>query len=418
MDSKSAGSRFLQSRAVEEPLEASVELGEQIKIIATKALLPLNLGLLAFIIIILLTIPSIYDILLYIWQGLRGDSDFTTKLLGNVLVSLAVIIILYGILVTAFLYMTQISNFISRNLLKCCKISDLTNVKIAEEKGIKKGKIKGKHLKNPIFAVMDLEEESMHVLPQIVKMLRFCVFFMAIAIVILILTIVLYLVFDYNLMYSFDLIRSGVGALVVVKSFIVLKLLMDAETNFRYIHTRHDIIDSVRFEKSISVPKGKDPIHRLIVYLEESDPYIRSSHLAEKSDFSQNVKLKGASGKEHHFDGHFEGMNILKDKSVTLGMPMGKFGVFIKVFKEDITLPKIKALRDSAMDVCRSQGVYPLRIIALQWSLSDLPDDVYDYVLENPILTKNMLTHIEIIGEDGKIYSFIPMISYGEKRSS
>jgi hypothetical protein len=418
MESKGAGSRFLQSRAVEEPLEASVELGEQIKIIATKALLPLNLGLLAFILMILLTIPSIYDILLYVWQGLRGDSDFTTKLLGNVLVSLAIIIFLYGILVTAFLYMTQITNFISRNLLKCCKISDLTNVKIAEEKGVRKGSIKGKHLKNPIFAVMDLEEESMHVLPQIVKMLRFCVFFIAIAIVILILTIVLYLGFDYNLMYSFDLIRLGVGVLVVIKSFIVLKLLMDVETNFRYIHTRHNIIDSVRFEKSISVPKGEDPIHRLIVYLEKSDPYIRSSHLAEKSDFSQNVKLKGSSGKDHQFDGYFEGMNILKDKSVALGMPMGKFGVFIKVFKEEIALPKIKALKDSAMDVCRYQGMYPLRIIALQWSLSDIPDDVYDYVLENPILTKNMLTHIEIIGEDGEIYSFIPMISYGEKRSS
>jgi hypothetical protein len=353
MKFKGAGSRFLQSRAVEEPLEASVELGEHIKIIATKALLPLNLGLLAFILIILLTIPSIYDILLYLWQGLRGDSGFTTEVLGNILISLAVIIFLYGILVTAFLYMTQISNFISKNLLKCCKISDLTKVEIAQEKEVKRGKIRGKHLKNPIFAVMDLEEESLHVLPQIVKMLRFCVFFITIAIVILILTIVMYLGFDYNLMYSFDLIRLGVAGLVVIKSFIVLKLLMEAETNFRYIHTRHNIIDSVRFEKSIQVPKGEDPLHRIIAYLKKSDPYIRSTNLAEKTEFSLNKKIKGASGKERHFDAYFTGLNILKDKSVALGMPMGKFGVFIRVFKEDITLPKIKELRDSAMDVCR-----------------------------------------------------------------
>lgn len=415
MNSKGAGSKFLQSRAVEEPLEASVELGEHIKIIAAKALLPLNLGLVAFILMVILMIPSIYDILLYIWRGFLGDSEFISEILQNLLISAALITILFGIIITGFLYMTQISNFTSRNLLKCCKISDLTDVKIEEDKKVKRENIKGKHLKNPIFAVMDLEEESMHVLPQIVKMLRFCVFFIGMAIVILLLTIVLYLGFDYDLLFSFDLIRAGVGILVVIKLFVVLRLLMEAETNFRYIHTRHNIIDSVRFEKDIQVPEGEDPLFRLTDHLLDTDPYIRSSNIAEKSKFSHNVQLKGATGKMHEFDGYFEGMNILKDKSVALGMPMGKFGVFIRVFKEDISLSKIKSLRDSTMDVCKSGNMYPLRIIALQWSIGDLPDEVYEYVLENPILLKNMLTHLEIIGEDGDIYSFIPMISYGER---
>ena len=56
MSSKTAGSTFLVSRAVEEPLEATVELGEQIQKIAKKARLPLNLGILAFIILILFLI--------------------------------------------------------------------------------------------------------------------------------------------------------------------------------------------------------------------------------------------------------------------------------------------------------------------------------------------------------------------------
>jgi hypothetical protein len=415
MNSKGAGSRFLQSRAVEEPLEASVELGEHIKIIATKALLPLNLGILAFILIILLMVPSIYDIFIYLWQGLSGDAEFTSQGLQDVMLSLAVIIFLFGIIITTFLYLTQIANFISRNLLKCCKITDLTEAKIGEDKNIKKDKIKGKPLKNPIFAVMDLEEESLHILPQIVKMLRYCVFFIGIAIFILVLTIVLYLGFDFHILFSFGLIRLGVGILVVVKLFLVLKLLMEAESNFRYIHSRHKIIDSVRFEKDIHVPEGENPLWRLIDYLKNTDPYIRSTHVADKSEFSRGMKLKGASGKDHEFDGYFSGVNILKDRSVALGMPMGKYGVFIKVFKEEITLSKIKSLRDSALDVCKSQNMFPLRIIALQWSISDLPDDVYDYVLENPTLTKNTLTHLEIIGEDGEIYSFIPLISYGEK---
>jgi hypothetical protein len=415
MKTKGAGKKFLQSRAVEEPLEASVELGDHIKIIAQKALMPLNIGILAFIILILLLIPSIYDILRYIWSGFLGDAEFTTELLQNALISGIVIIFLFAIIITAFLYLTQIANFISKNLLKCCKISDITEAKIADDKKIKRGNIRGKPLKNPIFAVMDLEEESLHVLPQIVKMLRYCVFFIGIALVILVLTIVLKLGFDYNLLFSFDLIRAGVGILVVGKLSIMLMLLLEAENNFRYIHTRHKIIDSVRFEKDIHIPMGEDPKDRLITHLKNSDPYIRSSHIGDKSKFSQRVRLKGASGQDYEFDSYFTGTNILKDKSVALGMPMGKFGVFIRIFKKDIKLSDIKALKSSALDVCKSKNMFPLRIIALQWSIKDLPDDVYEYVLENPILTKNTLTHMEIIAEDGEIYSFIPMISYGEK---
>jgi hypothetical protein len=415
MSSKSAGRKFLPSRAVEEPLEASVELGEHIKIIATKALLPLNLGVVAFILIILLMIPSIYDILVYLRSGLLGDETFTSELLLNAIIAFMIIIILFGTIITAFLYLTQIANFISKNLLKCCKISDLTDAKIAEDKRIKKSIIQGKHLKNPIFAVMDLEEESMHVLPQIVKMLRFCVFFIGIALVILVITIVLSLGFDYNLLFSMDIIRIGVGIIVVIKLLIMLKLLMESESNFRYIHTRHKIIDSVRFSKNIKIPKAKTPLKRLNAYLKENDPYIKSLVIAEKMDFSKEVKLKGSGGSEHVFDAYLSGNNILKDKSVAMGMPMGKFGVFIKVYKEKITLSEIKKLKASALDVCQIQGMFPLRIIALQLSLYDLPDDVYEYVLDKPIVMKNTLTNLEIVAEDGEIYSFIPMISYGER---
>jgi hypothetical protein len=415
MSSKGTGSKFLVSRAVEEPLEASVELGDHIKIIATKALMPLNLGIVAFILIILLMIPSIYDIYVYLRGGLWGDEAFTFGLLLNAILAIIVIIVLFGIIITAFLYLTQIATFISKNLLKCCKISDLTDVKIAEDKKVEKSKVMGKHLKNPIFAVMDLEEESMHVLPQIVRMLRFCVFFIGVAIGILVLAIVLKLGFDYNLLFSMGIIRMGVGVVVIGKLFIMLKLLMDAENNFRYIHTRHKIIDSVRFSKDIRIPEGSTPLNRLTAYLRENDPYINSLVAAEKRDFSEKVKLKGSGGSEHVFDAYLSGDNILKDKSVAMGMPMGTFGVFIKVFKDEITLSKVKKLRDSAVDVCRTQNMFPLRIIALQWSVSDLPDEVYEYVLDEPIIMKNTLTNLEIIAEDGEIYSFIPMISYGER---
>jgi hypothetical protein len=415
MNSKSAGSRFLVSRAVEEPLEATVELGEQIEKIAKKALLSLNLGILAFIILILLLIPSIYDILSYLLRGFLGNAELSAQVVQNAVISGIVIVFLFAIIITSLLYLSQINKFNSINLLKCCNITDLTQAKPVEKRKSKGGNIKGKHFKNPIFAVMDLEEESMHVLPQITKMLRFCVFFVGISMFVLILTLFLKFGFDYDLLFSSDPIRIASGIIAVGNFVFVLILLMQAESGFRYIHTRHKIIDSVRFGKNIQVPKGKDPIQRLINYLKDNDPYIRSSHLANKKEFSRNVKLKGASGSHYEFDGYFSETNILKSKSVALGMPMGKFGVFIKVFREDITLSAIKKFRDSAVDVCRAQNMFPLRIIALQWSIKDLPDDVYDYVLERPIITKNTSTHTEVVAEDGEIYSFIPMISYGEK---
>ncbi|UCG70472.1 MAG: hypothetical protein JSV09_05510 [Thermoplasmata archaeon] len=415
MESKTTGSRFFVSRAIEEPLEATVELGEDIQKIGKKALLPLNLGILAFIILALLLIPSTYDLLSYIRRGLLGDVEFTNQLLLNATISGLLIVLLFAIIITSLLYLSQINKFNSINLLRCCNISDLTQVKPQKKEKPDAGKIRGKHLANPIFAVMDLEEESMHVLPQIIKMLRYCVFFIGLSMVILILNYAFIIGLDYNLLFSFGIIRMGIGIIVIGKFLIVLKLLMDTESDFRYIHTRHSIIDSVRFQKDIRVPKGENQLSRLIIYLKENDPYIRSSVVAEKKEFSESVKLKGKSGKEHEFDAYFPGTNILKDKSVALGMPMGRFGVFIRVFRDEITLAKLKMLRDSAMDVCKKENMFPLRIIALLWKVSDIPDDVYEDVLENAIKMKNILTHLEIVAEDGEVYSFIPMISYGEK---
>jgi hypothetical protein len=95
-------------------------------------------------------------------------------------------------------------------------------------------------------------------------------------------------------------------------------------------------------------------------------------------------------------------------------MPMGRFAVFIRVYKDDITLDSLSELREAVLDVCEKDDAFPLRVIVLQMEVKELHDDVYEYVLENPILWKNTLTHIQIVAEDGEIYSFIPMIAYGE----
>ena len=78
------------------------------------------------------------------------------------------------------------------------------------------------------------------------------------------------------------------------------------------------------------------------------------------------------------------------------------------------TLAKRFGKTEAVVDVCQKDNVFPLRVIALQQQIEDLEEDVYDFVLENQISIGNALTPIQIVAEDGDIYSFIPMISYGK----
>lgn len=419
MKSKGSGRRYLVSRAVEEPLEAAVELGDNIKDISKRAKMPLRLGFFGSIMFIILLIPSIYHILSLLVRGFLGNVEVTIGLMINSLVLGLVLIFLVAITITSTLYLVQIYKFNRLNLQRCCVISDLTSAQVPkEEKEIEAEKKKdgmGKHLKNPIFAMLDLEEETMHVLPQIAKMLWFCVYFISVLIMFLLLTFVMRFTFDFNLIFSFGLWEMAFGIITVIVYIPALVLLIQSENNFRYIHIRHKIIDSIRFAKDIRVPEGENQLKRLFYYLKENDPYIKSSVLASKKKFKENVALEGQSGRKHRFAAYFSGVNILKERTVSLGMPMGKFAVFIKVFKDDVSLDELKLLKDATIDVCKKENVFPLRIIALQWSIKDLQDDVYEYVLNNPIFMKNTLTHLEVVAEDGEVYSFIPMISYGER---
>ena len=51
----------------------------------------------------------------------------------------------------------------------------------------------------------------------------------------------------------------------------------------------------------------------------------------------------------------------------------------------------------------------------MQWVVSELAEDVYEYVLEEPIIVRDSMAHMQIVGEDGDIYSFIPLVSYGKE---
>jgi ABC-type multidrug transport system fused ATPase/permease subunit len=423
MDKKTSDRKYIVSRAVEEPLEATFELGEDIQDISTKLTKPLTIGIFGNILLILLLLPSIYFLFLFLISIYYGTVDLSTTLVFSVIGLTLILAFFISILITVIIYFYQIYKFNSSLLQRYSLVSELKKVPPRSEKP--KSKVDdidtplkkdatGKHLKNPIFATIDLVEEYMHELPQLVKLIRFSIFLVFIVILFLVFAATVKLAFGWELLFVMGVIELGFGIVAVILLIPNIKYLIDSEGLISYLRVRHDIIDSIRFGKDHLVPKGKDQLTRLTNYLTENDPYIKSSTQAQNFKFDKNVTLKGASGKDHEFDAVFKGANILKDGSVGLGMPMGGFGVFIRKFEGEISNKSLQEFRDAVIDVCKKDDILPLRVMALQLDIQDLQDDVYYFAIDKPILMKNTLTHIQITAEDGKVYSFIPMVSYGK----
>ena len=431
MKTKGTGSAYIVSRAVEDPFEATFALGEDISESSYKLRWPVALGILGSIILLILLISNLYYLILIINDIFLKGLELSVFELIIILAISLFLIILFALIATTLIYLTQIYKFNKHLSQRYLLISSLKNAQPLKPTVRKAAKIdskvkkddkvagfglgKDKHLKNPIFAMLDLVEESMHTIPQITRLLRYCTYFIMLSLVIIFVTITSRFIFGEDFLFFL----TPWELVLIISVFIVfvptIKLLIDSERLFLYLQTRHEIIDTVRFTKNLNVPTGNDQLERLSNYLMETDPYIKSSNLAKVGEFKQNVKLTGRTGEEYPFDAYFHGVNVLKTKSVSLGMPMGDFGVFIRVFKSKITLNKLEALRASVLDVCEKQNMFPLRIIALQWKVEELSDDAYDFVLENPIEFRNTLTYLQVAAEDVDVYSFIPIISYGKE---
>jgi hypothetical protein len=190
-------------------------------------------------------------------------------------------------------------------------------------------------------------------------------------------------------------------------------LLNTSEKLFLFLHTRHEIIDSIRFEDPVKVPEGKNKLARLIKHLSQSDPFILKSGVSIKGWKVGKVTLPGRSGQENTFNAYFSAENNLVNLSSRICVPQGRFAVFILEFRSPITFRSIKKYHKAVQDVCTQDNTFPLRVMALQREIDDLDDDVYDYVLDNPIECSGCSSNIQIVAEDGEYYSFIPQISYG-----
>ena len=81
MNSLGPGQSYLPSRAVEEPLEATFELGENLKEISARSVKPILLGILGLLVFAALLAPSIYLMLSLAINGALGRIEFSMELL-------------------------------------------------------------------------------------------------------------------------------------------------------------------------------------------------------------------------------------------------------------------------------------------------------------------------------------------------
>ena len=400
------------SRAVEDPIEATFDMGTELKERTPGLNFTVNFGIAVVILFILSLVPNLLYFMISVWNISSGRTDLTDDMALRLAIMGPGHVIMLALLFTLLLFSIQLRKFYRHIYQRYDSISDLKITDIGK-KGGKKGSVKGldKPRVNPIRAMLDLVEESSHQVHKIIRLLELCV------------TIILFIMVFLAAMLIADIATAGSFIIILYPYEILLgawvfiliplaMLLSDSARFFIYYDSRHHIIDSVRFGKIPAVPSGKDPLERLVKYLQVSDPVIEHAVKCSGASFKYDVKFKSADGTDHVFDAYFESENSMAYAREKVGITAGRFSVYIKVFSKPMTLDDLSLMRKAVESDIGRNSTFPLRIVALQWDISELDDDVYEYVLENPLIAHNTRCHLQIAAEDGDVYSFIPIIAY------
>jgi hypothetical protein len=413
MEKSNLGRKFILSRAVEDPIDATFQLGEDVKEQAPKLRSTAHLSIISIVMFIGILIPSMLVLFYNIFNYFAGRASISDNFGTAILIQLILVFILFSLTLTVLIFLIQIRRFYDRLFQRYRSVSGLQNADVSDAKrpDSSLGRDNGKYRTNPILAMLDLAEDATHQLHKVIHLLAICRNLVAnIVIFIGFLFVNVYLNREIFIIYS-DL--ELIFLIIPVILLLLVSIKLESSRNFvSYFHLRHEIIDNVRFGKISRVPEGRDPLVRFIKFLKSSDPYIKNAAGDRSDDFKFDVKLNDKSGKTHQFDAYFEGVHTRKKELAEHGIPSGKFAVFIKVFKNPITKKEVTELRASVNDICDFNGTVPLRTILLQWEIGDLDDDVYEYVLENPIIMQNSMFHLQLIAEDEDNYSFVPIVAY------
>ncbi len=144
--------------------------------------------------------------------------------------------------------------------------------------------------------------------------------------------------------------------------------------------TLTDVIRSLEYTvRGISFtlmsPIGNSPIERIFNQLSRSDDRIKKMTEKNPHSVNFNIKVKGKSGVEHHFD-----LYLHSRKKGFLGS-LSSASIFVRRFDEStpVSIEKIRSLKSDISDCVSSLGKrFPNRVLAI--STSGFDDSVFEYV--------------------------------------
>jgi hypothetical protein len=405
----SLNNRF--SRALEGPIEATLELKDNLsQFLPTviKTNLMIVLALVAFWLIFL--IENLFLIMEIVQLYRSGHVPMELELWVFFGVK-GIFLLIFALTLAVLLFLTQTLRFIGKISGKYRIIESMTEQEVDEERqehGVLQGM--SKYNGDPIKAILDLLDDVDVQMPQLIRMYRVSIILLA----------CLPVIMGFSLFYTFmygDLLGFSVpwylktlGIINIILKFIfILLCLFSIYFSYLCMHffllfqKRRMVIDDVRFDMDLRVPKGKTEVERFVLYLSRTEPLLVKSRGVEPLE-------KGVQVGKTKLDGMLRAKVRGLSRLYTLGER--EAAVFIKVIDRRLKKEDVKNFGESVREYVKANKVYPLRIaIILKGSAKDLDDDVYSYVLENPSFRLNLERHyVQLVSEEEGQYSFIPNI--------
>lgn len=262
-------------------------------------------------------------------------------------------------------------------------------------------------VENPITDMFELSEGVYDLVPELKRMILYSYFYLGSTLLII-----------FAFLLVFLAAENAFGFLILLFMFIigVVSLLLLRKLNgfIKYFSIRHSAIKAVYEEHEVSIPKGADPIERIVTYLSQKDPKLKEIIRQKGLKRSHAIKAKGAS---YSYDAFAcEEPSLM---STLFGSCDPGYSLFVKTMDAFPTAMQLMDFDSSVTKSCAALGLVPSRAIVLVSNAkNELDDAVYDSILSSPITVKQGLfmserysCSVQIVTEssDGK-YDFIPFM--------
>ena len=224
-------------------------------------------------------------------------------------------------------------------------------------------KVKDGRIGDPISSIFELTEE----LQKRVKRIRVVLFYTILAGGILAIAGALFVVYsmylgkyDVTLLWGVVFLASTIAAIEASRQDIFL-LSFQGKT---------ELLKKARFwNPTPNIPSGSGHAERFVKYLMSSDENFSRMLAKSKKDMDFDTEVTGKSGSKAHFDACF----FHRRWGTVFG-----YHLFLRCYHKQLTKEDLLSLKSDVDDVVKKRRFPATRVIALQTSAEEIPEDVLE----------------------------------------